>query len=327
MGKNLILISCCDHKDTGGIKIYNKRESIVNCFHDDTRELVLSTREKCFSLIKGGKTIDLLRKQGVRRENEYNKSLQLGQDLCLESFNKYVDGQHTDSNYLPAYQRYAYGRFFGVVGSDTFEEAELNECHTLLISGLYGLITLQEPIQLYASYLADDVIPEKDGNDSDLPSKQVVSKIKDLWQKGNFNLMNKCLLEYIDHHNKKYKDHKIDYIIDLLSESYYQNIFLWDDIFYKHLNERGVKVLHRVVLGAREPEFLPDLGIFYKNYIITNNCKSPGLNEDFQRTVFNFTMADRITFRNRIEPDRYIEGKLVSILSEDIWKRLENSLK
>jgi len=101
VGKNLILISCCDHKDTGGIKIYNKRESIVNCFHDDTRELVLSTREKCFSLIKGGKTIDLLRKQGVRRENEYNKSLQLGQDLCLESFNKYVDGQHTDSNYLP----------------------------------------------------------------------------------------------------------------------------------------------------------------------------------------------------------------------------------
>jgi hypothetical protein len=187
MGINLVLISCCDHKETGGIPKYSKNESILNILSNETKVNVLRMREKIVSKVINGHTIDLLRRQGIRRDNSYNKYLRLGPDTSLEKYLKYDEGQDTENLYLPAYQRYSYGRFFNSAGQDSFERAIDQECHTLLVSGLYGLINIKEPVQLYSSYLADDIIPEKDGDDSELLSKQVIAKVVDLWHETKKN--------------------------------------------------------------------------------------------------------------------------------------------
>lgn len=329
MGRNLILISCSDHKKHGGYPIYNKNNSILSIFQKDDPLLkkILNVRYQIFKKIKEGKTFDSFRSGGYRKDSSYNKELNIGPDLSLNLYNNYLEGSRTETLYLEAYQRYC-GRFFSAAEELSFILAEEMECHTLLVSGLYGLITLQEPIQLYTSYLGDDIIPDENKDDSELLCKIVKAKVLDLWRVGNENLMNSCLLKYIEHHNNVYgRNHKIENVIDLLSEYTYQVVFDWDEL-HKRFRDKSLKItpMHRVVTGMKEPEFLPDLGRFYKNFILEESqCNEPKLNEDIIKEYFS--SIKKLTFKNKIEFDPYIKDIIIAKISKDLWNILDRSVQ
>jgi hypothetical protein len=134
------------------------------------------------------------------------------------------------------------------------------------------------------------------------------------------NYINESLLDYIDNHNALSGDHKIDNVIDLLSESFYQNIFKWEKL-YNGLNKRKIRCMHRTIRDVREPEFLPDLGIYYRNYIIKNQCDPPKLNEVIKNS--EFPRIKELTFKDHIEPDNYIKSKLIDNLTTHAWDNLE----
>jgi len=322
MGDILILISCCDHKRESDEEDsdYRYQDSILYNLPENTRDRVLQVRQQIFKLIIEGRTEDRLRAGGKRRSNPYNIDLKDGPDLSPHLY-----PNHTNNNkYLPAFQRYA-GRFFKAAGLETVKKAIYSEdtmCHTLLVSGMYGLISLTEPIQSYSSYLADDIIPHKIEDTSQLLSKHVKAKISDLWNLRDINLMNKSLIDYINYHNKNC-DHKINLILDLLSEFSYQMVFEWN---YLHgwLKGQGIKSLHRVPSGVPEPEFLPDLGRYYKFDLIekTYSSSAPNFNDPINRPYFQD--ITELKFSLSVEPDKYAEKELLKKLTPKVARKLES---
>ena len=129
------------------------------------------------------------------------------------------------------------------------------------MSGLYGLITLEEPIQCYSCHLDDEILDLKEQK-----------KVSDLWfEEGLFNIV---LQNFIESHDSRHADgdnsHRIEFIVDLLSELSYQLAFDWNALS-EWLKQREILRYHRVVHGVKEPEFLADLGRYYKNYIAGNS--------------------------------------------------------
>lgn len=319
MGHGLILISCCDHKVKGGLPEYSYEKSILPKLTEKTRSKVLHTRQTIFRLIKIGRTEDRLRAGGKRRDLTYNAELQDGPDLSAN----FLEESTLKGFYFPAYQRYD-GRFFNAVGVSSFVKALSHDCHTLLVSGLYGLITLDEPIQAYNSYLADDVLPGRDEDSSESLSRQVKAKVGDLWGKGSTNLMNQSLIDFIGHH-KQTHGHDIKFIIDLLSEYSYQMVFDWEYL-HSRLTLIGLQAFHRAPLGISEPEFLPDLGRYYKHEIIEKSwCTKPQL--ELSSCPLYFQDLAGLSFSRDVQPDRYIEQKLINDISAILWSRLEPSTR
>jgi hypothetical protein len=147
----------------------------------------------------------------------------------------------------------------------------------------------------------------------------------DLWDTDQGNLMNKCLLDYVDAHPKEF-GHSVNSVIDLLSEFFYQSVFDWDTL-HKELHDRGIKVLHRVPLGVSEPKFLPDLGRFYRyeiidlsgRFFITNLLKP--IKRDYFRHIAE------LRFEPEVVIDKNTENNLIRILTEQRWNRLNDETK
>jgi hypothetical protein len=310
MGNVLILISCCNFKETRSTDRYNLSDSILSILHDETRLRIFRKRNEIFNLIKEGKIYDALRAGGNRKSNPYNKKLVNGPDLSVSFEEQPID------NFLPAYKRYK-GRFFSEVGEDIFEESIRNDIHTLLLSSMYGLITLNEPIQLYGCFLGDNAIL------SNINFQKVSTKVKykigDLWIENKVSLIYETLIQYIEYHNL-HNDHQINFIIDLLSEYYYQIPFQWNGRLNKWLQKKGITALHRVVSGIREPEFLPLLGTYYKEIIKKGKSYIP---PPFKQPILE-SEDGVLSFEENIKlPEARFEDKLIRILTKEVWDKLE----
>jgi cytoplasmic iron level regulating protein YaaA (DUF328/UPF0246 family) len=304
----LILISCSATKRTDGSLEYRLDDSILSKLDKDTRKKIYQKRQDIFSYIKKGEIVDFVRAGWNRKD--HNIELKEGRDL-------FPDYLHNNNLYKPAYERY-YGRFYKKVGNDFFVEAILSEnIHTLVVSGLYGLIALEEPIQYYSCHL-DDIILSSENQFNSL-SSNFKARVSDLWKDEGDSLFNIALKEYIIKQNDLVKDDskKINLIIDLLSEYSYQRVFQWNKLA-NWLQFQGIKRYHRVTPELKEPYFLPVLADYYRDEIVKKNNL---INLPSQDSPFK-TIDGYLYFEPRVQPDPYFEKKLKNIMTIEIWHRL-----
>ena len=163
------------------------------------------------------------------KDYRYNRGLVPGPDFGKPM----VAG---DDRYLPAASLYS-GRFYLTLGKEGLDALYASPHHMLIISGLFGLVTPAEPIQLYECPLED------------LPA------FSDVWQKDN--RMTNVLLDYI-------RTNKITTIVDLTAQQEYRSLINW-----KLLNMReGLRCLHVHNQDHVADEGLPHLGAFARDVLI-----------------------------------------------------------
>ena len=158
-------------------------------------------------------------------ELEYNQDLVEGVDF---------GGKDRRAQYLPAIERYA-GRFFQTLGHDGRRKLLSSGHHVLFISGLYGLVTPTEPIQLYSCPLEPPVA--------------------DMWTKDGF--LTRVLIAYL-------KQNDIHRVFDLTAMSAYRNLIDWARV----RDETGNDVLHCFgTMGAGDDALIP-FGTLARDYLL-----------------------------------------------------------
>ena len=133
----LFVTICSLHKKKGGIQEYNAEQSMMSRVSPETAQNLITSRDEVRSLIWNGS----VEWQGIETaELEYNSNLGPGKDF---------GGTADWVDYLPAIDRYT-GRFYRTLGQEGIQKLLSSHHHVLFISGLYGVVTPVEPIQLYS---------------------------------------------------------------------------------------------------------------------------------------------------------------------------------
>lgn len=185
----LFLTNCSlTKKRVGGGEEYDEGQAITSALPAHLRDRLLERRASVFQLVKNGTDFDW---QGTPVSDlEFNGALSSGRDL---------GGRHAAA-YLPALERYE-GRFFQALGATGKRKLLESGHHTLLLSGLYGLLRPTEPVQLYSCPLA--------------------TTVSDLWRKDA--LLTDVLCEYIGRF-------QIARIIDLTAIDAYRQLIDWEKV-------------------------------------------------------------------------------------------------
>lgn len=217
----LFLTICSLNKKTGGRKEYNKAESLSTEL--ETGKRLLKARKQAIDLLFSGR----IQWQGIPlKDLEYNKTLTYGEDFGENSIT---------AEYMPAIYRYD-GRFYGALSERGRGKVLASKHHTLIQSGLYGLLNPREPIQLYSLPIENE------------------SLVQDIWKKDN--LLTIVLIDYI-------KSKKITRIFDLTSRKDYREIFDWT-----MLRDAGVDVLHCFsIMGGGDDALIP-FGKLLNDYLL-----------------------------------------------------------
>lgn len=165
--KVLFVTICSNNKKTGGATGYNQSRSLPACVNGQLRAEILSGRARVLELIrKGGKT-----RGGIRISELFgNRALVNGPDL---------GGASDEGRYLPAAQRYS-GSFFTQLGPDSHSLLSSGPASVVILSGLYGTLLADEPIQDYSCHLNDHPEIRKVWAGSGLATEAVVGLMKSL---------------------------------------------------------------------------------------------------------------------------------------------------
>ncbi len=140
--KVLFVTICSNNKKTGGSAGYDRSRSIAACLDASLGAELLDGRARVLEVIKkGGKTRDGKRIADLSR----NRTLVKGPDL---------GGDSENGRYLPAEQRYR-GSFYSQLGSDAHPLLSAGPASAVILSGLYGVLLPDEPIQDYSCHLND----------------------------------------------------------------------------------------------------------------------------------------------------------------------------
>ena len=219
-GNALFLCSCSNRKLAGGESAYRPANSMPLAILRRRPDLI-EARQKAFSRIQG----DATSVQGTSlRDLPYNAALVLGPDF----------GGKDNGRYMPAMARYR-GRFFMELDPD--ERGVLGESphRWIIVSALYGLLALDEPIQLYSCHTEDD------------------ADIAGIWKKDG--LLTSLLLEYTRVFN-------VRLIVDLMAEESYHRLFNWERI------KNRVEVLRAFGDQNAGPALLPALGFLARDRLL-----------------------------------------------------------
>ena len=221
--KILMLTICSLNKKAGGVSEYDESQALASKLVK-TKDDLLKTRREAFDLLFGGQ----ITWQGVPLGNlDYNKELRLGRDF---------GGNVKDVKYLPAIHRYD-GRFYVALGREGRAKLLRSKHHVLILSGLYGLVTPADPIQLYS-------MPIERG-----------SKVQEIWKRND--VLTRVLVEYM-------QINRIKRVFDLIARSDYRELIDWDFV----ANATGAEVLHCFsVMGGGEDALLP-FAKFVKNFAL-----------------------------------------------------------
>ena len=220
-GGVLLLTICSNHKARGGVSFFDPADSIVSLLPSCKKDLIKRRRE----------ILNLIKSQKARRDDlpvnflPYNVELALGPDF----------GGNEDALYLPSIDRYM-GRFYLELKKAKEHFVEYPWIHFLLFSGLYGLITIDEPVQLYSCYIPDH------------------EEISQVWKRGNF--ATSLIVSYV----KKYE---ISLVIDLTSQIIFRCLFDWERI------KETSRVLHAFSDQNAGPSILPGLGEFVRIHALS----------------------------------------------------------
>lgn len=240
--RTLILLSCSRGKTSGGGPYdHNSQSRQIESSLPKTGGALFQTRRQILWLLAGGaprlKNDD--QSAGFRDQHPVNKRLIAGRDFAQNNFNR--------SAYMPAFQRYN-GRFFSKLQEadrDFWTRLDRHSMEILFVSGLYGLLLWDEPIQDYDCHLADYT-----ANDSR-------TSVSDIWRP----TLTGALCDFV-----RNADPPFSVIYDLLSDSLYQGTIDWERV-----SGCDVKIRHRIFKGISDAEilsaladtFLQHLALFY----------------------------------------------------------------
>ncbi len=329
MSDHIVLISCSNGKQRGGHSAYNSRHAITALLPLEMRRELLHRRSVIAGLMMSGQVTDRLRGDGNRRDSRYNIELAQGPDLLsdLVPVTKTTDsGSLPSMAYLLAYQRYD-GRFFAHVGQIAFEQAIVEDCHVLIVSGLYGLLLPEEPIQAYNCHLDDEITGAGVSNDTAFdtdantdPITDTDARIADIWRRNGFP--NRLLQAFIHWHDQHH-DHSIQHVVDVLSETSYQRLFNWNEL-YSWFRRRRITWFHRLVQGVREPAFLADLGRWFRHEVVEKGFVPPSPGKLVRTYLHTINEAGgHLEFTKNIHPDPFTAGLLQRKLGDVTWHQLD----
>jgi mRNA-degrading endonuclease RelE of RelBE toxin-antitoxin system len=221
--KVLMVTICSLNKKAGGSSKYDETQALASKLVR-TRDDLLKARREAFDLLFSGQ----IKWHGIPLGNlKYNKELRLGRDF---------GGNIEDVKYLPAIYRYD-GRFYTALGRDGRDKLLRSKHHVLIMSGLYGLVTPAEPIQLYS-------MPIERG-----------SKVQEIWKRNK--VLTRVLVEYT-------QLNRIKRIFDFTARSDYRELIDWDFV----ANATGAEVLYCFsVMGGGEDALIP-FAKFMKNFAL-----------------------------------------------------------
>jgi mRNA-degrading endonuclease RelE of RelBE toxin-antitoxin system len=190
-GSSILFLSICSlHKTKGGISNYENKYSLYSQLSPEIGKLLLKRRDEVRNLIWSGK----ISWGGIGTEElDYNNNLMPGPDF---------GGDNSLGEYLSAINRYS-GRFFLALGEEGKQQLIRSHHHLLLLSGLYGLLSPSEPIQLYSCPLEGESI------------------VQNVWTNSNF--LTRVIIDYI-------KKKNIKRIFDFTARGDYRDLIDWDEI-------------------------------------------------------------------------------------------------
>jgi len=222
--KTLFLIICSGTKNdqAPGSGLYREENSIVTWLTPEAKKLLILGRNQALNLIRTESNNDQ-----KLIDHPYNAKIQPGKDF---------GAKESSARYIPALWLYR-GRFYSNLGEDGKKDLLSSGHHCLILSGLFGLVTPTEYIQLYECPLED------------------VPSFLNNWQQDN--LLTNVLLDYIT-------KNEISNIVDLSAQHVYRWMFNWDLL---HGNPE-LHVLHAHSQKFVSHEALPDFGIFLKKNLI-----------------------------------------------------------
>ena len=265
--RDLILLSCSasksdkdqeQHPGTGGIT-----EDVAD---PAVGLLAIKTRVQIMNLIGMGRLNGTEFKEGNRIARPENQALILGPDF---------GGRRNDVRYLPAYKRYI-GRTYQAT-SEQWQQfmahSEDDRPSILIMSGLYGLVPMDEYIQKYDCHITD----------TDQQTGQIV---RDYWKQ----VMTDILISHLEALEEKWQ---VGRIVELLSERSYQEAIDWQRIYPRW------SVLHRTFEKAAGRDALENLGIFVKE-IIQDPSRVKEIVPDTFYGFPQFLNEDRIAFESRL---------------------------
>ncbi|MCK9306772.1 MAG: peroxide stress protein YaaA [Methanoculleus sp.] len=200
----LFLAICSFRKAEEGFPYYIEDNTICARFLPDHRDQIASRRKEVFKALRQGK---IFFDKANQKGHPYNQSLAQGRDF----------GGSEAGFYLPALWRYE-GRFYESLKTRG-KKAMLNSGHHFLIlSGLYGIITPVDPVQLYSIPLYDD------------------DPVQRIWRDDDF--LTKVLFDYV-------RSQAIRRIFDFTGIYYYRDLINWQR-FKGMVAESGINcdILH-----------------------------------------------------------------------------------
>ena len=231
--RTLLVLSCSHEKRQGGERFDADRRSFRNLLSHDVEEDFLSKKRAILKMLQGGppRLYNRDQKGGYCDERESNQRLELGPDFGGRDVGAQI--------YFPACERYT-GRFFSKLKNkdSAFWDALPGQfVEVILISGLYGILLWDEPIQEYDCHFADHAEGEPD------------QTVRRCWD----TLLTSAVCDFLRNMNQSSRV-PITRVYDLLSEESYQLVLDWNKIA-----SCDVKVFHRIFKNSAGPDILSSL--------------------------------------------------------------------
>lgn len=243
----LLLTLCSNTKAPGGSELVADRTSVLKALTKPVAGRIRSARQIIYRLIQSG----AVTRAGIRLiDQPYNHDLIDGPDLGMSGHG---------GSYLPAAERYA-GRFWGELGDKRLDVIAGAPFRLLIVSGLYGLLAPEEPIQRYSCHVLDH------------------SQIASTWR--SQQLLTDALSGYTEQNG-------ITDIVDLLGEDAYRLLIEWNVL------QRSVRVIHCYGAQNAGPDSLRALGALAAELAGMNATQvaealdEPGRDTPYERVLFS----------------------------------------
>lgn len=215
----LILIICSLNKQGGGITDYEPEASVTSSLEPDLQTALLERRSNIYHLLRNG---DVTWSKIDQNDHFLNRDLVHGPDL---------GGTEEGARYLPALERYIGTHFYKSLGDDGRTALRSPELHTLILTGLYGLVGVDDPIQCYS------VPIEWDNN------------VQKYWCRDN--LPTRLLIAYLQRH-------RITHIFDMTAREDYRDMIDW----LRVRDQTQIPIRHCFSRIGAGPDALTHLGEF-----------------------------------------------------------------
>lgn len=187
----ILFVSICSRNKSfqPGTSGYSSGDAITARLSGPKGELLLKKRNDLYNRLLG----EICFQDLPVSERRMNRGLKEGLDL----------GGHDPGMYLPAIDRYE-GRFYTALGPEGKASLRRSGHHLLILSGLYGLVSMDEPIQLYTC-----------------PVEIESLKVHTTWTEAN--TLTIILADYVKRNN-------IRRVFDLTARKLYRTLIDWDDL-------------------------------------------------------------------------------------------------